>query len=71
MIVVKVIAPASFASFCVSLEIPFVYSYGEYFITNTKNVENFKAYCIRKGISERDMSQMQFSTAEIDLDLDK
>lgn len=70
MTVVKVVAPANFASFCVALQIPFVYNYGEYFITNTKYPDRFKAYCLRNGISEQDMARMQFSTAEIELNLD-
>ena len=64
---VKVIAPASFASFLTAMTIPFMWSYGIFYILNTGNADKFKAYCEKNGVREAELANMSFTSTEIEM----
>lgn len=45
-------ANASFANFCVALDIRFAYSYSTFFVFGTSDPNKFRAYCKKNGYAK-------------------
>lgn len=60
MQVVKVKAPAHFASFCEALNEPFYFSNGAYYLVGHKDPRKAREFCADNGMRSRDLDKMEF-----------
>lgn len=57
-------ASENFGMFLMSMCVPFVFYYGDFYILNTRDMELFSDWCHRKGVPSAQLSKMRFSLAE-------
>lgn len=60
-------AKQSFGMFLMAMEVKFAYSYGDFYILNTHNAENFYTYCKKNGVSETELKSMTITEVENEL----
>lgn len=65
---VKVTAPSHFAQFLIAMTIPFFHNGEAYFIFSTHDPKKFRSFCELHGVRDRDIAQMKFEEAKLDID---
>lgn len=59
-------AENSFAMFLIAMNVRFAYSYGDFYITDTTNIEKFSNWCTQNGVRDVELTKMTFEVVDFE-----